>query len=346
MPKVLFVEAILSGHHLSYLLSLIDIEQDSAVCLPNHCDNILTNQYIIKSNICNILLYYKWIKSIKEIIKQYNPEIIHFLYGDALYRYFGLFLSFKQKVIVTCHQIRYGIIRKIALKKFASKVDKIVVHTFQNKKELQKIGINNVLQIEYPNFNKLPECKYAKEKIGIPNKYPVILCLGGTRYDKGLDILLEALKSCIKPFYLIIAGNEEYFKRDFIERKIVKFKNNVKLVLKFLDDNEFSMYLNASNIICLPYRKIFNGASGPLGEGVRLNKMIIGPNHGSLGQIIKYYHLGMTFEAENSNSLCHTLDKALSFDWKPDNMYYEYKKILSPERFKNDYKKLYNSIID
>ncbi len=44
------------------------------------------------------------------------------------------------------------------------------------------------------------------------------------------------------------------------------YRNRVKLYLDFLTDEEFEMAIQAVDAIVLPYRKTFNGASGPLGE--------------------------------------------------------------------------------
>lgn len=70
-----------------------------------------------------------------------------------------------------------------------------------------------------------------------------------------------------------------------------------------MTDEEFEMAIQAVDAIVLPYRKTFNGASGPLGEGVAKGKMIIAANHGSLGDIVEKNHLGYTFESENIEAL-------------------------------------------
>ena len=103
--------------------------------------------------------------------------------------------------------------------------------------------------------------------------------------------------------------------------------------------------MNAADIVCLPYRKSFDGASGPLGEGVALGKMIVGANHGSLGKLIKENHLGYIFESEDVHSLANTLDKALSHKWEPDEKYEAYQQILKPERFQKEYLELYKRIL-
>ena len=51
--------------------------------------------------------------------------------------------------------------------------------------------------------------------------------------------------------------------------------------------------------------------------------MIVGPNHGNLGDTISKNHLGYTFETENVESLAEVLNRALAEKWEPDEMYAE-----------------------
>ena len=69
-------------------------------------------------------------------------------------------------------------------------------------------------------------------------KLKTLLSLGGTRYDKGIDILLNALKDVQDNFKLIIAGKEEFFSREYIEKKIESYRSKVELNLKFLSNEE------------------------------------------------------------------------------------------------------------
>ena len=171
-----------------------------------------------------------------------------------------------------------------------------------------------------------------------------LLALGGTRKGKGLDILLEALKRVQEPFHLIIAGKEEDFKKDFILEHTITYTENVSLFLEFLTDEKFSLCLNAADIVVLPYRKVFDGASGPLGEGVWHYKMIVGPDHGSLGDIVKMNHLGKTFKSEDADVLSEVLNETIKMEWEPDEKYLEYRQSLDPAFFQKKYMKLYSDL--
>ena len=179
--------------------------------------------------------------------------------------------------------------------------------------------------------------------IKINNEDKVLLALGGTRDDKGIDILLEALKTVKGKFHLLIAGEEGYFTRDFILAESAGYQSHVSLLLQHLNDEQFALCLNAADIIVLPYRKIFDGASGPLADGAYLGKMIIGPLHKSLGKVIRDNHLGLTFETENAESLARVIDEALSVNFQPDENYREYQSRLLVKVFREHYKKIYEN---
>ena len=180
---------------------------------------------------------------------------------------------------------------------------------------------------------------------GIPcDDVPVIAAVGNTRFDKGLDLLLTALQQITIPFYLLVAGKEDWFDRSFIREHSCGYEDRIFVCLRYLTDDEMSMVLNAADIVVLPYRKIFDGASGPLVDAAMLGKPVIGPNHGSLGQIIEQNHLGVTFEAENVKSLSEAIQKILTFDFVSDEATSVYRKRLDPTFFQKCYKDVYHSI--
>ena len=184
------------------------------------------------------------------------------------------------------------------------------------------------------------EMKYSKAPM-LKNAF-VLGCIGGTRYDKGLDILLKALRSVTGDFELLVAGAEDAIKREEIEELARPYRDRVKLHLSFLTDEELEMAIQAVDAIVLPYRKTFNGASGPLGEGVAKGKIIIAANHGSLGDIVEKNHLGYTFESENIEALKKVLNMAIQrTNYTYDEKANAYKNKLSINEFKKQYCKLY-----
>ena len=93
----------------------------------------------------------------------------------------------------------------------------------------------------------------------------------------------------------------------------------------------------------MPYRKIFDGASGPLAEGVAYSnaKTIIGPSTGSIGQIIRDNHLGKCFETEDVNSLARTIDNMLEAGFEYDEIAKQYQNSLKVTVFQEESIKLF-----
>ncbi len=349
--KIIFVDIATDGHHLTYAKSLVSNceNYEAIMIMPEKVEGLSCRQYEYKTRGFqkNIFYFLKWIYEIYGIVKSENPDIVHFLYGDVFYRFFGLCLGkFRRyKIIATFHLLRCGSIYNMSMKMISGKVNSCVVHSEYIKKLLVEVGINNAVHIEYPVFNSIElEREKTREYLNLPDDAVVLGCIGGTRYDKGLDILLEALNFVEEPFYLLIAGLEEYFKENFIKEKSKEYEAQVKCVLKFLTEEEFANVMNSVDIVVLPYRKWFNGASGPLGEGVALGKCIIGPNHGNLGDTITKNHLGYTFESEDATSLASVINSALKGSFTKDDIYNKYQQNLAVPNFIKEYKELYKTI--
>jgi len=349
--KILFIDIAMTGHHKVYMEHLASMEScESVFVLPEHLSD-QNKEYILKSNFkkISIFKYIKYLKNIRAIVENEKPDIIHFLYGDVFYYYFGIGLRMfnKNNVIITFHHVRKSAWRDISVKRIFRKIKRGVVHTKSLFVNLSNKGIDNAIHIEYPVFDMIQEIDkdYAIKKMGLPQNVPVLAAIGGTRYDKGLDILLDALNYVKDPFHLLIAGKVSKFDNEFINIKSIRYSNQVTKYLKYLTNEELSLCINSADYIVLPYRKIFDGASGPLSEGVFLGKIIIGPNHGSIGSIIKENKLGYTFEAESPKDLARAITKALQERLSWNEVAEDYRKELDLQNFKHKYFELYKAVL-
>lgn len=352
--RILYVDNQIGGHHLEYLKSLaISSQYDSVVILPERIDlPDSIEQYFFSENVekKNLSGYIKLISFVKEVADSEKVDVIHFLNFDPLLKYFGVGLNKLKKysVIVTFHHYRYSRLHDFARKRIYKCCKSGVVHTNSLLEYSNNHGIKNCVHIEYPVFKD-----YASINVEESRRYwhifddkKVLLALGGTRYNKGLDILLKALDGIDMPYHLIIAGKEDRYTEGFIKEKTENYKDKVILKLRYLTDDEVQMFIAASDIIVLPYRKIFDGASGPLGEGVILGKCIIGPDHGSLGKIISENHLGYTFSSEDSDDLANIISKALKEEFVCDSLYNSYQESISPDIFRKKYYDIYDMFTD
>lgn len=342
--KIMFVDTSVDGHHLVYLNSLLQVASaESFAVLPENCAKLRCRQKLISfSGIRSFSSYRRWIKELQKIAELECPDIVHFLDGDSIMRHFGYGLgAFKNsRIVITFHHFFEGKLREVSMKRMLRQDNYGVVHTDEIKHKVKRLRIKHVTCIPYPCF--LDSAMRAGD--GFHHEIPVLLALGGTRHDKGLDILLNALKQVTVPFFLIIAGKEEDFKEKYIRNEIKPYEDKVKLVLRFLSDGEVLAFLKACDIIVLPYRKEFDGASGPMCQGIYLGKTIVGPSHGSLGLQIEKFHVGYTFESENVHALAECLETALRKPCIYDKTAQKAQEELREEKFQTRYRRLYERI--
>ena len=351
--KVLFIDTALGGHHDYYAKTLEKAADEAVYIVPQKIVSLGSKQIIVDSGFVkrkSYAGYLAWLAKIRRIVRAEKPDLLHFLYGDVFYRYFAVGLKracYGRPCVVTCHHVRRSRLYDFTLKRLLRAASVLVVHTDSLKNDMEALCTCNVEHVEYPAMMDIVECSQAEalSRLGlrVNDGEKVLLALGGIRHDKGLDVLLKALKNVKGKFHLIVAGEEDDFNREFILKESEGYKNHVTLKLGYLDDHEYADYMNSTDIVVLPYRKIFDGASGPLADGAYLGKMIIGPLHKSLGKVIRDNHLGLTFETENAESLARVIDEALSVNFQPDENYREYQSRLLVKVFREHYKKIYEN---
>ncbi|MGL5051953.1 MAG: glycosyltransferase [Fusobacteriaceae bacterium] len=320
------------GHHGIYQENLLKIDGVNL--------NIFEEELSLKFN----KLYF--FKKVYKILFLEKIENIHFLTLDFLYKYPLLKkLDNNRLVIGTLHKEPNTFLKKILLKNFSKRISTIVVHSEFLKIELEKIGVKNVEVIEYPTFYDYSKIdrKKLREKENLEDKI-VISCLGGTRYDKGLDIILESFKYLDEKLknriVLNIVGKEEHFKREYIQEIAKKNKINLREKYGFVTDEDFTENVLITDIMAMPYRKIFGGNSGPMTEAVANKIPSIAPKDTNIGSLTTKYDLGETFEAENLIDLAKVITKLIL---DKDKKYFltDYYKKLNTSNFIKKHKELY-----
>lgn len=288
---------------------------------------------------------------IAETISKPNiqPSVVHFITADKFY-----FLPFffgskyqKHKVLATIHRIPKSTWLRLLLKWFARRVTLIIVLSDYLLQELNDMGIDNAVVVPHPAFYDCSDVsKQTLKRINhVTDNDIVFSVLGGTRYDKGLDIVLESFKY-IPEIYkrkiiLNVAGKEQDFKRQFIMDKALKY--NIRLLdnIRILSDVEFKENIAISDYILIPYRRTFNATSGPMSEAFGNGIPCILPSHGVFKAYADKQGNGLVFESENPESLAHCMVNVVDKGIAADS---EFKERFSLSYFISKHRELYESI--
>ena len=190
--------------------------------------------------------------------------------------------------------------------------------------------------------------KVSKMPTNKQNNKTVFLCLGDTRVDKGLNVLIDAFpylsEDIRKKCRFIVAGKECDIRYTTLLKASKRCGIEVIAEAGFVKDMRYWELIQQSDVVLLPYTRLFTGASGPLTDGVYKYKKIIGCDFGNIGDTIRNNELGNVFCVENSRSLAQEITAATTDKWTCSERYINYRNTLNLESFVESYKRLYQEI--
>lgn len=189
-------------------------------------------------------------------------------------------------------------------------VDRICVHTEATKNEIvAQFGVSpdnvtviphGIIESEIPDDVILPRAEELRAKYSIDSDTLVISSLGIQSFYKGIDMLInlwsqeKALNSNPRIRLLIIGKNSG------LDYSPIKNMKNVTIVDERVSNEDFQAFLEVSDVVLLPYRRI--SQSGMLFSAVARNKPVVVSNVGGLPEPLKIGNIGWNIgEATESN---------------------------------------------
>jgi len=200
--------------------------------------------------------------------------------------------------------------------------DLVLTHNKFSKSEIEssKLSLRSPVFI-VPHGNYTPFISTQKDKIksrsylGLPKDKKILLFFGMIKEVKGLDLLLESFKKVLiknPDTVLLIAGQP--FRNDFsIYNRIIKKENltsHCVLHTKFIPHNDVEHYYCASDLVVLPYKKIYQ--SGVLMMALSYERAVLVSDLPPLKEIITDNEDGFLFKSEDTDSLSERLNEILS----------------------------------
>jgi len=312
-----------------------------------------------KTQVCNCLDYYVFpgiFKAVNFLTKRNSDMIImQWWSSSAALNYLLLKLinrlCFKRKIIIEFHEVldplenNIWILRiyvKLVSKILFKNLDAYIVHSNYDRDLVQKaykLKKESVFVVPHgPYDNYIKETKIKKNK-----KTFDILFFGLIRNYKGLEYLLEAFNKIpqefIGNFRLNIVG-EIWDNREKIHSMIEssKYRNKIKLINKYVSDEDVNRYFTLADVVVLPYIKVLQ--SGVVQIAVSYGKPIIISKLNGLKESLEDYKGAFFVEPKNSDQL---KDKILEcFRKKKISHHYHYN--LTWKDVTRRYKKVFTKI--
>lgn len=350
--RVLLSERSFKGHRKTYMEFLLKVPNVEFYILAPENIGVPDDHYYKYS--CNSEMkstgaYLDWINRMRKIVRENHIDVLHILDGDSIMRWFGFGLGSirTSKTIITYHHFFSGLTRRISYRLMCAGRRYCVAHTTAVERALKSCGLKRVDRCEYPAFGfdriSSRDSVECKTKYGVPTNVPTIGIIGGLNRYKNIIPFLETLRDLKEDFHLLICGKDSEISKEEICSAVEPYKDKVTLCIRRLSDEEYEQAIVASDIIFCIYGYEFDGASGPLTDGVCAEKFILSCRHGSLGEIVSQNLLGLSADSNNRSDMLKQTRLALSRakDFKYSDIAQKYRLRLSPQGFQETYKKLY-----
>ncbi len=187
-----------------------------------------------------------------------------------------------------------------------------VVHSQSDKELISKaygIPKNKISVIPHGLYDHYERVENAKELLDLEENF-VILFFGLLRPYKGAKLLIKAFEmlpeEIVNNSTLLIVG-EVWEDKEAVElARKSKFKERIKVVDRYIPDEEVSLYFSASDVLVLPYLRA--SQSGVAHIGMTFGLPIIATKVGGLTEALFDYP-GTYFVEPNPESIAEALQR-------------------------------------
>ena len=278
--------------------------------------NILIKK-VENERVINSINPFTWIKASIKIRKE-KPDLIVFDWWHPFFSFCHFTISFLVKkgfenkiLFITENFVSHEghltdkLLTKIGLKNasaFLALSDKV-------EKDLRLSGYQKMIyRSELPVY----ECykpdvslEQTKGRFGYTTNNKVLLFFGYVRKYKGLDLLIDAMPDIIKeiPEVRLLIVGEFYDDPNFYLDKIMKLgvSDYIKIVNKFVPNEEVGEYYLASDLNILPYRSATQ--SGILNVSYGFLKPVLVTNVGGLSETVINGKTGIVIESNSPEAI-------------------------------------------
>lgn len=235
---------------------------------------------------------------------------------------------FNKKIIWTAHNayphnvIEPNFIEFISRLSMVLFANLIFVHSATSKGIITKnfpFSSNKICVIKHGNYINyyLNDITFfeARRSLKINKDAYIYLFIGACKPYKGLETLIEAFRRVEgEKNVLLIVGHfldKAYYEKisNSISKKY-KEKKDIILIDKYIPDHEIQYYLNASNVLVLPYRNILTSGTALL--GLSFGIPIIAPQKGFFVDLIENNSLGLLYDGTSVKDLARKMHKIKS----------------------------------
>ena len=262
---------------------------------------------------------FNWIE-VASLIKKENADLIVFDWWHPFFAFCHFTISFliktfyKNKILfITENVISHegNAVDKILTKLGLSNANSFLALSEKVEDDLRFVAKGRrVYRSELPiydcyNFDEKKKSASTKTDFGFEENSKLLLFFGYVRKYKGLDLLIDALAELIKKdnSYKLLVVGEFYDDEKFYQDKIKSFNlsNSVKVLNKFISNEEVAEYFEPADLVVLPYRSATQ--SGILNLAYGFLKPVLVTDVGGLAEFVDNGKTGYVIKPDSHKDL-------------------------------------------
>lgn len=291
--KIIFIDQFgkTTGTGTLALAKLLAEKHDVTVYLSDdtHIPNVEYNFNIergfqkayVSNAVSKAIHYLLALFTLKKYIKKHNFDIIHLQWFSLPWIEWIYVWSLRKhgKIAITVHDVIPFNNRPLEMKclnLIYNQADCLLLHTEKCLSQFEHLYNVNCQKFivtqgffHKPDYTKLDKAE-SKKYFGIPEEKTIFLYFGTIRHSKGLDLLIQAIgkakKECAN-VHLLVAGafhkvNEEEYQK-LVDTHLDSDCATVNF--GYIPQELEIQYFSAADVLCLPYREVFQSAVAQLG---------------------------------------------------------------------------------
>ena len=262
---------------------------------------------------------FNWIK-VASLIKKENADLIVFDWWHPFFSFCHFTISFliksyyKNKILfITENVISHegNAVDKILTKFGLSNASAFLALSEKVENDLKFVAKQRkVYRSELPiydcyNFDEKKKLTNTKKDLGFDEDSKLLLFFGYVRKYKGLDLLIDALAELIKKdnSYKLLVVGEFYDDEKYYQDKIksLKLDKSVKILNKFISNEEVAKYFEPADLVVLPYRSATQ--SGILNLAYGFLKPVLVTDVGGLAEFVDNGKTGYVIKPDSQKDL-------------------------------------------
>lgn len=224
------------------------------------------------------------------------------------------------------HECKHPQIELLARKYLSKKVDALICHSETAKKMIcktHKVSPSKIYAIPHGNYIECYENKISKDdsrkKLALAKHEIIFLYFGKIKPYKGVIELVKVFNelNTAQKIKLLIVGKPQ---NDQIKYSVISNINdnpNIKTVFNLIPDNKIQIYMNAADVVVLPYTDIL--MSGATILAMSFGKPVIAPRTGSIPDILDEKG-AFLYKSDENNGLLRTIRQAINSKGKLEEM--------------------------